>query len=76
MASKRRDPNHATSEAMMRRAQAARPQLSACSACRGDYEDPERTAGRDDGEEEDAVTTDADDFEQSTARERFPVRER
>lgn len=31
--------------------------LVACSACAGDYEDPDRTAWAADGEEEDVSTT-------------------
>ena len=45
-----------------------------CSACDGDYEDPERTAWSDD-EDEGADESSGDQAEQGTARERFPVRE-
>jgi len=52
-----------------------RTRLHACSACSGDYEDPERTAFHD------AVRDEADDEEsdatvrRSVDREEFPVRE-
>ena len=48
--------------------------VHACSACDGDYEDPERTAWSDD-EDEDAGESRSDHAEQDVARERFPVRE-
>jgi hypothetical protein len=48
--------------------------VHACSACDGDYEDPERTTWIDD-EDEDAEESSGDQAEQGAARERFPVRE-
>ena len=49
--------------------------ISACSACSGDYEDPERTAFRDAGAEEaDDEESDAN-VRRSVDREEFPVRE-
>jgi len=47
--------------------------VRACSACLGDYEDPEETAWTEEGEE-DAGEADAENVEQPEARERFPVR--
>ena len=49
--------------------------VRACSACSGDYEDPEETAWNEVGEE-DVGEADAENAEQSEARERFPVREK
>lgn len=49
--------------------------IRACSACDGDYEDPERTAWSDEGDE-DAEKSTSDRAEQDTVRERFPVREK
>jgi len=49
--------------------------VRACSACSGDYEDPEETAWTEEGEE-DAGEADAENVEQPEARERFPVREK
>ena len=51
-------------------------QVRACSACAGDYEDPERTAWSDASEEEGAGETSADNAAQSVPREGFPVREK
>jgi hypothetical protein len=48
--------------------------MHACSACAGDYEDPERTAWSDD-EDGGAEESSGDQAEQGAARERFPVRE-
>ncbi len=48
--------------------------LRVCSACDGDYEDPERTAWSDD-EDEDADEASRGPAEPDAARERFPVRE-
>jgi hypothetical protein len=52
--------------------------VRACSACSGDYEDPEESAWTEEGEEDagepDAREADAENAEQSKARERFPVR--
>ena len=47
--------------------------VRACSACSGDYEDPEETAWTEEGEE-DAGEADAENAKQSEVRERFPVR--
>jgi hypothetical protein len=50
--------------------------VRACSACAGEYEDPEPTASSDTvEEEEDAVEASAENAERSIPRERFPVRE-
>ena len=75
IAGTRRDPNRTAGETVMREADAAQVPLNACSACSGDYEDPERAASNDASEEEDAGITDIDDDAQSMARERFPVRD-
>jgi hypothetical protein len=52
--------------------------VRACSACSGDYEDPEETAWTEEGEEDageaDAGEADAENAKQPEARERFPVR--
>jgi len=50
--------------------------VRACSACSGDYEDPELTASGDACEEEGAEEASADDTERSVPREGFPVREK
>jgi len=47
--------------------------VRACSACSGDYEDPEETAWSEEGEE-DAGEADTENVEQPEVRERFPVR--
>ena len=47
--------------------------VRACSACSGDYEDPEEMAWNEVGEE-DAGEADAENAERPEARERFPVR--
>jgi hypothetical protein len=49
--------------------------LRACSACSGDYEDPERTAWSDASEEEDDDEASADNADASVLRTTFPVRE-
>jgi hypothetical protein len=49
--------------------------VRACSACPGDYEDPEVTAWSEAGEGEDAEGAEVEEAEPSAARERFPVRE-
>jgi hypothetical protein len=62
--------------------------LRACSACSGDYEDPERTASsdfvdRDAGDQDDADENDADEgdgdqqdgVQRSAVRDEFPVPE-
>lgn len=48
--------------------------IRVCSACDGDYEDPERTAWSDD-EDVDAEESSGDRAQQGAAPERFPVRE-
>jgi hypothetical protein len=50
------------------------PGMRVCSACDGDYEDPERTAWSG-GEDAASEELSGDQAEQSTARERFPVSE-
>ena len=58
--------------------------VRACSACSGDYEDPERTAwsetidqqGDQEGEEEGDEDASAGNAEQSASREGFPAREK
>jgi hypothetical protein len=58
--------------------------VRACSACSGDYEDPERTAwseaidqdGDQQGEEERDEDASAENAEQSASREGFPAREK
>ena len=50
--------------------------VHACSACSGDYEDPERTASSDACEEEGAEEASADHVERSVPSEGFPVREK
>jgi ribosome-binding protein aMBF1 (putative translation factor) len=47
--------------------------MRVCSACDGNYEDPERTAWSDD-EDEEADQASSEQAEQGAARERFPVR--
>jgi len=51
--------------------------LRACSACAGDYEDPEQTAWGDaiEGEQEGDEDASAGNAEQSASREGFPARE-
>ena len=49
--------------------------VHACSACSGDYEDPELTASSDAREEEGAEEASADHAERSVPRKGFPVRE-
>ncbi len=49
--------------------------IHACSACSGDYEDPERTASSGAAEEEADDEETAGDALRSAAREEFPVRE-
>ena len=48
--------------------------LRACSACAGDYEDPERTAPEEDAAEDDADDGDSASAEGWRARNDFPVR--
>jgi len=48
--------------------------VQACSACSGDYEDPERTASSEDAEEEeDAADASAEDVTRSIPRDEFPA---
>jgi len=54
----------------------ARPQLRACSACAGDYEDPECTAASEIGEEEGAADATTNDATRSLPRDEFPALER
>jgi hypothetical protein len=49
--------------------------VHACSACSGDYEDPERTAWREAADEEADDQESAGRAPRSIAREEFPVRE-
>ncbi|MCU1239920.1 MAG: hypothetical protein JWO71_646 [Candidatus Acidoferrum typicum] len=49
--------------------------LQACSACSGDYEDPERTAFRDSAAEEADDEESGANLRRSVDREEFPVRE-
>jgi hypothetical protein len=51
------------------------PCLRACSACSGDYEDPERTAWSGASGEEGDDEASADNAEPSVTREGFPVRQ-
>ena len=52
------------------------PGLDACSACSGDYEDPERTPGNDQGgEDAEADRVGEGEAEPSARDHRFPVRE-
>ena len=48
--------------------------ISACSACSGDYEDPERTAFRDAAAEEAHDEESDADMRRALRREEFPVR--
>ena len=61
----------------MYRADVARWQLRACSACAGDYEDPECTAAIETGDEdnEDAAGASAEDAARSVPRDGFPAQE-
>ena len=47
--------------------------VRACSACPGDYEDPEVTAWSEPGEGEDAESAEVEEAEPSAAHKRFPV---
>jgi len=63
----------------MYRADVAGGQLracSACSACAGDYEDPECTGESAGGEEEDAADASTNDATRSLPRDEFPALER
>jgi hypothetical protein len=59
---------------MMRDANPVAARVRVCSACDGDYEDPERTAWID-HEDEGADESSGDQAEQGATPERFPVRE-
>jgi hypothetical protein len=49
--------------------------VRACSACAGDYEDPERTASHEAGEEEKKTAdASAEDATQAIPRDEFPAR--
>jgi hypothetical protein len=61
---------------MMRSANPVPAPMHACSACAGDYEDPERTAWSDASEEAGAEETSVDNAGQSVPREGVPVREK
>jgi hypothetical protein len=50
--------------------------VRACSACSGDYEDPERTAWHDASDEDDAEETGAENASRSVPREGFPAMEK
>ena len=52
-----------------------RTRLHACSACAGDYEDPERIAQSDSEKEEADGEEGAGDVQRPVDREEFPVRE-
>ena len=47
--------------------------VRACSACAGDYEDPERTASSESSEEEDAANASAEGGDPSRLRDEFPA---
>jgi len=51
------------------------PCLRACSACAGDYEDPEPTTASEVGEEEGEAAS-ADETERSEPRDKFPAPEK
>jgi hypothetical protein len=78
IASKHFVPRGTTSATVMSRADVARRQLRACSACAGDYEDPECTAASEIGDEdnEDAAAANAEDAARSVPRDGFPALER
>jgi len=64
---------------MLRTGDAVTPQVAcvrACSACSGDYEDPELTVSSDAYEEEGAEEAIADLAERSVPRKGFPVGEK
>jgi hypothetical protein len=47
--------------------------VHACSACAGDYEDPERTVSSEAAEEEDAGDASKEEMTRAIAREEFPA---
>jgi len=66
----------ASADAMISQAAPQATCLRACSACAGDYEDPEVTAASSEiGDEEDAVHASAEDAKRSTPRDEFPALE-
>jgi hypothetical protein len=65
----------ASADAMISQAAPQATCRRACSACAGDYEDPERTAPREIGDEEDAVHASAEDAKRFTPRDEFPALE-
>jgi hypothetical protein len=52
------------------------PCVRACSACSGDYEDPELTASSDASEDEDAEEPSKDHTERCVPHDGFPAREK
>jgi hypothetical protein len=60
---------------MTRSASSAAVFIRACSACDGDYEDPERTAWRDGGEEAGGAESQDDNAQPVAPAQRFPVLE-
>jgi len=65
----------ASADAMISQAAPQATCLRACSACAGDYEDPEGTAPSEIGEEEDAGDASAEDTKGSIPRNEFPALE-
>ena len=65
----------ASADAMVSQAAPQATCLRACSACAGDYEDPESTAPSEIGEEEDAADASAADAKRPTPRDEFPALE-
>jgi hypothetical protein len=59
---------------MMRSANPVPAAMLACSACAGDYEDPERTAWNDAREDDGAEEASVDQAQQGVQRDEFPVR--
>jgi len=51
------------------------PCLRACSACAGDYEDPERTTASE-ADEEEGEEASADETQRSDPRDKFPAPEK
>jgi hypothetical protein len=66
----------ASADAMISQAAPQATCLRACSACAGDYEDPDFTTSSEIGDEEDAVHASAEDGKRSTPRDEFPAPER
>jgi len=65
----------ASAHAMISQAAPQATCLRACSACSGDYEDPERTAPSEIGEEEHATDASAEDAKRRIPRDEFPALE-